>query len=42
MTEQYTIIFFFVLKATGWKDKTAMKSKIEEVLDHVGIENKIF
>jgi len=30
----------FVLKATGWKDKAAMNSKIEEVLDHVGMKTK--
>ena len=32
----------FVLKATGWKDKAAMKSKIEEVLDHVGMKTKYY
>ena len=32
----------FVLKATGWKDKTAMKIKIEEVLDHVGMKTKYY
>jgi len=32
----------FVLKATGWKDKTAMKTKIEEVLDHVGMKTKYY
>jgi|TARA_B110000238_G_scaffold42819_1_gene45872 cell division transport system ATP-binding protein len=30
----------FVLKATGWKDKTAIKDKITEVLEKVGIQNK--
>lgn len=30
----------FVLKATGWKDKAAMASKIDEVLDKVGMKNK--
>lgn len=30
----------FVLKATGWKDKEKMKSKIHEVLQKVGLENK--
>lgn len=29
----------FVLKATGWKEKTAMNVKIEEVLDKVGMKN---
>jgi len=32
----------FVLKATGWKDKTAMKDKITEVLEKVGIQNKFY
>ena len=32
----------FVLKATGWKDKAAMNSKIEEVLDHVGMKTKYY
>jgi cell division transport system ATP-binding protein len=32
----------FVLKATGWKDKTAIKTKIEEVLDHVGMKTKYY
>ncbi|MBT3548086.1 MAG: ATP-binding cassette domain-containing protein [Flavobacteriaceae bacterium] len=32
----------FVLKATGWKEKASMKSKIEEVLDHVGMKTKYF
>jgi len=32
----------FVLKATGWKDKAKMKSKINEVLSKVGMETKDF
>lgn len=28
----------FVLKATGWKDKTEMNEKMEEVLDKVGMK----
>ena len=32
----------FVLKATGWKNKTAMKDKITEVLENVGIQNKFY
>ena len=32
----------FVLKATGWKDKAKMKSKIVEVLTKVGMETKDF
>lgn len=32
----------FVLKATGWKDKTAMTSKIDAVLDKVGMKSKGF
>ncbi len=28
----------FVLKATGWKDRSAMSSRIEEVLDKVGMK----
>ncbi|MBT8319991.1 MAG: ATP-binding cassette domain-containing protein [Gramella sp.] len=32
----------FVLKATGWKDKKAMDSKIDEVLDKVGMKTKSF
>jgi len=32
----------FVLKATGWKDSAKMKSKIEEVLDKVGMKTKGF
>ncbi len=32
----------FVLKATGWKDPAAMKTRIEEVLDKVGMKTKGF
>ena len=32
----------FVLKATGWKDETAMRKRIAEVLAVVGLENKAF
>ncbi|QNJ98234.1 cell division ATP-binding protein FtsE [Constantimarinum furrinae] len=32
----------FVLTATGWKDKPAMKSKIDEVLGKVGMKTKNF
>ncbi|WP_282121763.1 cell division ATP-binding protein FtsE [Algibacter mikhailovii] len=32
----------FVLKATGWKDKTKMTSRIEEVLNKVGMTSKGF
>ncbi|AZQ43686.1 cell division ATP-binding protein FtsE [Nonlabens ponticola] len=32
----------FVLKATGWKDKKEMTSKIDEVLDKVGMKTKGF
>ena len=32
----------FVLYATGWKDKAAMDSKIDEVLDKVGMKTKSF
>jgi len=32
----------FVLKATGWKDKEQMKTRIEEVLDKVGMKTKGF
>ncbi|PNQ73721.1 phosphonate ABC transporter ATP-binding protein [Hanstruepera neustonica] len=32
----------FVLKATGWKDKKEMNSRIEEVLDKVGMKTKGF
>lgn len=32
----------FVLKATGWKDKTERKEKIQEVLDKVGMKEKYY
>lgn len=32
----------FVLKATGWKDKSKMDAQIEEVLDKVGMKTKGF
>lgn len=32
----------FVLKATGWKDKQAMKSNIHDVLKQVGMEDKSY
>lgn len=32
----------FVLKATGWKDKHAMKSNIHDVLKQVGMEEKAY
>ncbi len=32
----------FVLQATGWKDKTKIKLKIEEVLDKVAMKSKGF
>ncbi len=32
----------FVLTATGWKDKAAMESKINQVLDKVGMKTKAF
>lgn len=32
----------FVLKATGWKDKAAIQSKIDAVLDKVGMKSKGF
>ncbi|WP_456376317.1 cell division ATP-binding protein FtsE [Lutibacter sp.] len=32
----------FVLKATGWKDKTKIKNKINEVLSKVSMETKDF
>lgn len=32
----------FVLTATGWKDKAAMNTKIDEVLDKVGMKTKAF
>ncbi|MFD2542145.1 cell division ATP-binding protein FtsE [Lacinutrix gracilariae] len=32
----------FVLKATGWKDKSKMKTRIDEVLDKVAMKTKGF
>lgn len=32
----------FVMRATGWKDKVRMKSKLDEVLTKVGLETKGF
>ena len=32
----------FVLNATGWKDKTAMNTRIDEVLDKVDMKTKNF
>ncbi|MFZ9004297.1 MAG: cell division ATP-binding protein FtsE [Robiginitalea sp.] len=32
----------FVLRATGWKDQSRMKMRIEEVLDKVGMKTKGF
>ncbi len=32
----------FVLKATGWKDKNAMQTRVKEVLEKVGLETKGF
>lgn len=32
----------FVLKATGWKDKDKMQTRIDEVLDKVGMKTKNF
>ncbi|WP_299780158.1 ATP-binding cassette domain-containing protein [uncultured Formosa sp.] len=32
----------FVLKATGWKDKSAMQGRIDEVLEKVGMKTKGF
>jgi cell division transport system ATP-binding protein len=32
----------FVLTATGWKDKSEMDTKIDEVLDKVGMKTKAF
>jgi len=31
---------FFVLKATGWKNKEKMQQRIDEVLEKVGLEDK--
>ncbi|GAB4324580.1 MAG: ATP-binding cassette domain-containing protein [Bacteroidales bacterium] len=33
---------FFVLRATGWKDKKKMQHRIDEVLDKVGLSTKGF
>jgi len=33
---------FFVMRATGWKDKMAMKEKSEKILSKVGLQNKGF
>ena len=30
----------FVLNATGWKDKTAISRRVDEVLDQVGLKHK--
>ena len=32
----------FVLRATGWRDKNAMKSHVMDVLDQVGMSNKAY
>lgn len=32
----------FMLKATGWKSKIAIKNRIEEVLTQVGMQNKTY
>lgn len=32
----------FVLKATGWKDKQAIKNNIHDVLSQVGMQNKAY
>lgn len=32
----------FVMKATGWKNKTEMKERMEDVLDKVGLKTKGF
>lgn len=32
----------FVLRATGWKDKSLMKNHVHEVLEQVGMENKAY
>lgn len=32
----------YVMKATGWRDETAMRKRIEEVLSVVGLEKKAF
>lgn len=33
---------FFVLRATGWKDKQAMQERVNDVLDKVGLQTKGF
>ncbi|NND88914.1 MAG: ATP-binding cassette domain-containing protein [Flavobacteriaceae bacterium] len=33
---------YFVLKATGWKEKAKMNNRIDEVLDKVGMKTKAF
>jgi len=33
---------FFVMKATGWKDKRKMEERIQDVLEKVGLETKGF
>lgn len=33
---------YFVLHATGWKDKSAIESRIKQVLEKVNLENKGF
>ena len=32
----------FVLRATGWKDKSLMKNHVHEVLEQVGMETKAY
>ena len=32
----------FVLRATGWKDKTIIKNRIDNVLEQVGMQNKTY
>lgn len=32
----------FVLRATGWRDKKAMKSHVQDVLEQVGMANKAY
>lgn len=32
---------YFVMKATGWKDETAIRRRADEVLNLVGLENKL-
>jgi cell division transport system ATP-binding protein len=33
---------FFVMKATGWRDKIAMEERMEDVLEKVGLQTKAF